>query len=330
MPYTKQHNPWVHDVTVIQAADMDGIEAGIATAQTTAENAQSTATSAQTTANAAAAKANNLSDIASPSTALANLSGVPQSRTVTAGTGLTGGGDLTANRSLAVDLEWIQDIVAGFLVAGSNITLTYNDPAGTLTVASTGGGSSAGLWTPPIAIAEGAYCSTDAYRAATTTGNAGNTGGGAAGYPFSIDRQITIDSVSVNNTSAGAAGTFSRFMIYAVDTATGKPGALVWDSGQEAQDVTGVKTFATSTTLNQGDYWAVSVRAAGAGAAANYTAYNWSTIPWSTTVADTSNKSFDLGAISSTTAAPSTWPNSTYTPITRPPVAMWLHVTAVA
>ena len=329
MPYNKRHTPWVDDVHTIYAADMDGIEDATARPQPPAENAQPPPPSAQTTANGAAQKANNLSDVASPSTALANLSGVPQSRTVTAGTGLTGGGDLTANRSLAVDLEWIQDIVAGFLVAGSNITLTYNDAGGTLTVASTGGGSSAGLWTPPIVIAEGAYCSTDAYRSSTTTANAGNTGGNASGYPFSIDRQITIDSVSVVNATAGAAGTFSRFMIYAADSATGKPGTLVWDSGQEAQDVTGTKTFSTATTLDPGHYWAISVRAAGAGAAATYTAYNWGSIPWSSSVADTSNKSFDLGAISSTSAAPSTWPNSTYTPITRAPVAMWLHITAV-
>lgn len=37
--------------------------------------------------------------------------------------------------------EAIDDRVAALLVAGSNITLTYNDTAGTLTIASTGGGS---------------------------------------------------------------------------------------------------------------------------------------------------------------------------------------------
>ena len=39
--------------------------------------------------------------------------------------------------------EAVDDRVSGLLVAGSNITLTYNDPANTLTIASTasGGGS---------------------------------------------------------------------------------------------------------------------------------------------------------------------------------------------
>ena len=36
--------------------------------------------------------------------------------------------------------ETIDDRVAALLVAGSNITLTYNDAANTLTIASTGGG----------------------------------------------------------------------------------------------------------------------------------------------------------------------------------------------
>ena len=46
-------------------------------------------------------------------------------------------GDVT-NFSEAVD-----DRVAALLVAGSNVTLTYNDGAGTLTVAAAGGGSAA-------------------------------------------------------------------------------------------------------------------------------------------------------------------------------------------
>ena len=43
MSYTKQHDPWVDDVHTIFAADMNGIEAGIATAQLAAEAAQATA-----------------------------------------------------------------------------------------------------------------------------------------------------------------------------------------------------------------------------------------------------------------------------------------------
>ncbi|CAB5224756.1 hypothetical protein UFOVP742_1, partial [uncultured Caudovirales phage] len=46
--------------------------------------------------------ANNLSDVASPATSLTNLGGVSTARSVSAGTGLTGGGDLTANRTLSI------------------------------------------------------------------------------------------------------------------------------------------------------------------------------------------------------------------------------------
>jgi hypothetical protein len=46
--------------------------------------------------------ANNLSDLANAGTARTNLGVPPSTRTVSAGTGLTGGGDLSADRSLAV------------------------------------------------------------------------------------------------------------------------------------------------------------------------------------------------------------------------------------
>jgi phage gp37-like protein len=54
------------------------------------------------TAQGALLEVNNLSDVSNPATALTNIGGVPTSRTISAGTGLTGGGDLTANRTLAV------------------------------------------------------------------------------------------------------------------------------------------------------------------------------------------------------------------------------------
>lgn len=101
-------------------------------------------------------------------------------RQITAGMGLLGGGDLTANRSLSVDfaesgttsstkairadderlsdareplehlhtasqvsdfVEAAQDAVAALLGAGSNLTLNYNDGANTLTVSAIGDGT---------------------------------------------------------------------------------------------------------------------------------------------------------------------------------------------
>lgn len=46
--------------------------------------------------------ANNLSDVASASASLANIGGVPTNRAIVSGTGLSGGGDLTADRTLSV------------------------------------------------------------------------------------------------------------------------------------------------------------------------------------------------------------------------------------
>jgi hypothetical protein len=72
------------------------------------------------------------------------LSKVSQSRILTAGTGLTGGGDLSADRTFAIDTtteaERIRDVIAAALVAGSNVTITPNDGSDTITISSSGGG----------------------------------------------------------------------------------------------------------------------------------------------------------------------------------------------
>ena len=65
---------------------------------------------------------------------------VPGSRQVIAGTGLTGGGPLSANVTLQADPEFIRDTIASFIIAGSSVTVTHNDGANTLTISSTGGG----------------------------------------------------------------------------------------------------------------------------------------------------------------------------------------------
>lgn len=105
---------------------------------------------------------------------------VPTTRTITAGTGLTGGGDLSANRTLTVAYgttgatacvgndsrlsdartptshthipgevtgfdEQVRDVMGVALVAGSNVTITPNDGADTITIAATGGGGGGGL-----------------------------------------------------------------------------------------------------------------------------------------------------------------------------------------
>lgn len=75
-------------------------------------------------------------------------SGVPTSRTLTAGTGLTGGGDLTADRTFAIDTtteaERIRDVIGAALVAGTNVTISVNDAGDTITINASGGGGGGG------------------------------------------------------------------------------------------------------------------------------------------------------------------------------------------
>lgn len=50
-------------------------------------------------------------------------------------------GTISGTISSQTDLaEYIRDIVAAFVVAGSNVTVTHNDGADTLTIAASGGG----------------------------------------------------------------------------------------------------------------------------------------------------------------------------------------------
>lgn len=82
---------------------------------------------------------------------------------IIAGAGLTGGGDLSEDRTLnvgagtgitvnaddvaidtATEAERIRDVIGSALVAGSNVTITVNDGADTITIAASGGGGGGG------------------------------------------------------------------------------------------------------------------------------------------------------------------------------------------
>lgn len=61
--------------------------------------------------------ANNLSDVANAATARTNLGAVGTSRLVSSGTGLSGGGDLSADRTLSVDFTKVQPATYGLYSA---------------------------------------------------------------------------------------------------------------------------------------------------------------------------------------------------------------------
>jgi len=93
----------------------------------------------------------------------------------------------TAQIAALVTSEVIDDRVAALLVAGANITLTYNDAAGTLTIASTGG---AGVTDEQIddrvaaLLVAGTNITLTYNDVANTLTIASTGGGGSAGTPF--------------------------------------------------------------------------------------------------------------------------------------------------
>jgi hypothetical protein len=114
-----------------------------------------------------------------------------------AGSGGSGGG---------LTLEEVQDAVAAMLVAGSNVTLTYNDAAGTLTLAATGG-SGSGLTEEQVQdlvaamIVAGSNVTATYNDAAGTltlaaTGGSGGDSGLASAFPVTFARGITADSTA--------------------------------------------------------------------------------------------------------------------------------------
>lgn len=128
MSYTKQ--TWENDeagATPISADRLNHIEDGI----------EGAAVSADAAVNAIAshvADPDPHPQYAIPSDLVANT------RTITAGTGLTGGGNLSADRTLAVDQTHIKSIIGSTVAAGSGISVTTS--GGTTTVAVTTVGSS--------------------------------------------------------------------------------------------------------------------------------------------------------------------------------------------
>ena len=71
--------------------------------------------------------------------------------------------------STGLNLEQVQDAVAAMAVEGDNVTITYDDVTGQLTIASTGGGGGGGDGTDQVArdAAEAAQDEIDAHEAAT-------------------------------------------------------------------------------------------------------------------------------------------------------------------
>jgi hypothetical protein len=135
---------------------------------------------------------------------------VPTSRSLTAGTGLTGGGDLSADRTFAIDTsaetERVQDIVGAMVVPGTNVTTTYDDGTGTLTIDATGSGGE-GLADPTTTKGDLLV------RGASTVGRLGVGPDG---------RVLTADSAQSSGVRWAVAGSvvLLKEIVLGVDTAT--------------------------------------------------------------------------------------------------------------
>jgi len=169
--------------------------------------------------------ANNLSDVASPSTSLTNLGGVPTARTVSAGTGLSGGGDLTADRTLSLADT---TVTAGSYGSSTQVAALTVDAQGRLTAAAnvaippspdiqifnTPGTAT---WTKPdnakqvvIELVSGGGGGGAGGKAASGTAVYGGGGGGAGGYSMTLlsADNLTESTYTVTVGSGGAGGIF--------------------------------------------------------------------------------------------------------------------------
>lgn len=179
--------------------------------------------------------ANNLSDVASATASLTNLGGVPTTRTITAGSGLSGGGDLSTNRTVA-----IAAVASGKMLAnettGSAVPSAVNIPgvqrqtfrgSGTFTVPA--GTTAATVFNFYVTGAGGGGGGTNA-TGQCAAGGGGSGGSGVASFNgFTAAQAVTITigaAGAAGNTSgtSGGTGGASKVTAAAVDIATSTGG----------------------------------------------------------------------------------------------------------
>ena len=141
----------------------------------------------------------------------AKLDGIGSGANVTSVAGKTG--VVTLDPADVVGLgEFIDDEVAGLLVAGSNVTLTYNDAANTLTIAATGGGGGGVTSVSGTGTVSGLTLT----GTVTSTGNI-TLGGALSVVPSNFASQTANTFLAAPN---GAAGTPTFRAIVAADIPT--------------------------------------------------------------------------------------------------------------
>lgn len=197
-------------------------------------------TDARTPTAHAASHATGQSDAVSP----AAIGAVPTSRTVTAGTGLSGGGDLSANRTLSVAAD------AGLpsQTGNSGKFLTTNGTASSWGTPAGGGGSAVAPHVPKVSSYMGGAL---VYGHGTSAGAFAS--GADAPLRVVVGSQITVDQIGFRVQTAQAVN--ARALLYSSDS-DGHPATLVANSGALSCSATGdIMGTITPVVLTPGVYW---------------------------------------------------------------------------
>jgi hypothetical protein len=152
--------------------------------------------------------------------------------------------------------EAVDDRVAALVKAGANVTLTYDDTAGTLTIASaaSGGGGAGGMSTP---VGEPGMWMTAPIRSWSATSNQFQTAGLGPAMWVAVSTPITVDALALYVDTAEAGATF-RLGLYG-PAATGLAGPLL-SSVSVPATTTGhiVGLLPAPVALTPGVYWLVA------------------------------------------------------------------------
>jgi len=193
---------------------------------------------------------------------------VTNARTISTTSPLSGGGDLTANRTLS-----IADAVADGTTKGAATfnASDFNSASGVISIDYTNGqvanGSTKGFVTSADwGTFNNKLTSFAQYRKAgrwytnglfNPQGSAFTNVANTIRYvPFFIDQDITLTRLGINVVSAGAAASTCRLGIYTNDSTTTQPSTRLVDSGTIDLVATGPKSVTgLSVALTKGLYW---------------------------------------------------------------------------
>lgn len=146
--------------------------------------------------------------------------------------------------------EIIQDLVAAFLVAGTNVTLTYDDAGGTLTIASSGGGGGGSSY-----IDETIAVTDETSVIATAT----------AKITFHVRRSFTLSGLIGGLTVPSSSGALT-INVKKNGSSIFTTNKLTIDAGEATSLTAATAANITTTSFSAGDEITVDIDAAGTGA----------------------------------------------------------------